>query len=188
MERVIILDFGLVLSSIPDGRPFGMDSQTVVQIVANFINVGGLAVVLAILLYRPVRNVLRKRTERIEGQIMLAEEEMASATELRHKYEQKMEEVELEREEILNEARKFAADTGRRIIADAKKEADVLKERAARNVELEWERAETEMRTAIIDVSAVMAEKFVKLAINKETHDRLFDEAMADLEGIRWRD
>ena len=53
---------------------------------------------------------------------------------------------------------------------------------------MEWERAESEMRTAIIDVSAMMAEKFVTLAINKETHDKLFNETMADLEGMSWRD
>jgi len=53
---------------------------------------------------------------------------------------------------------------------------------------MEWERAENDMRTAIIDVSAVMAEKFVSLAINKETHDRLFEETISDLEGMTWGD
>jgi len=99
-----------------------------------------------------------------------------------------MENVEQEREEILNEARKQGAENARLLVADAKKEADSLKERTAANVEMEWERAETEMRTAIIEISSVMAEKFVSIAINKETHDGLFAEAMADLEGMTWRD
>ena len=181
------MDFVLVLSSLPDGRVFNVDSQTVIQIVANFINVGGLAVILSILLYRPVRNILRKRTDRIQGQLIQAEEEMKHATELRLEYEKKIQQVEQEREDILSEARRAASDTGRRLIAEAKKEADTIRERAAHNVEMEWERAESDMRTAIIDVSAVMAEKFVSLAINKETHDRLFDETMAELEGTAWK-
>jgi len=74
------------------------------------------------------------------------------------------------------------------LIKEAKKEAEALRERATANVELEWERAESEMRTAIIEVSAVMAEKFVTLAINQQTHDRLFSETMSDLEGMTWRD
>jgi F0F1-type ATP synthase membrane subunit b/b' len=53
---------------------------------------------------------------------------------------------------------------------------------------MEWERAENEMRNAIIEISSVMAEKFVALAISKENHDSLFAEAMADLEGMTWRD
>ena len=188
------MDFGVLLTSVafiadvPDGRVFGIDQQTLIQIIANIINVAVLAGFLAYLLYKPVRNILNKRTSKIQGQLIQAEEELEKATELRHKYEQRMEEVEREREEILGEARKVAADSSRRLIADAKKEADTIRERAAANVEMEWERAENDMRTAIIDVSAVMAEKFVSLAINKETHDRLFNETISDLEGMTWRD
>jgi len=188
------LDFGFLISlaelsiEFPPDRVFAIDQQTLVQIVANVVNVTVLAAFLAYLLYRPVRNILNKRTTKIQGQLIQAEEELEKATELRRKYEQKMEDVEREREEILGEARKVAADSSRRLIADAKKEADTIRERAAATVEMEWERAENDMRTAIIDVSAVMSEKFVKLAINKETHDRLFEETISDLEGMKWRD
>jgi len=186
------LDFGSFLSSaaaeLPAGRVFGIDSQTFIQIVANVINVAVLAGFLAYLLYRPVRNILNKRTSKIQGQLIQAEEELEKATQLRQQYEQKMEDVEREREEILGEARKIAADSSRRLIGDAKKEAETIRERAAANVDMEWERAENDMRTAIIDVSAVMAEKFVSLAINKETHDNLFEETISDLEDMKWRD
>jgi F-type H+-transporting ATPase subunit b len=143
---------------------------------------------MAYLLYRPVREVLRKRTERIQGQLAQAEDDMLKATELKQLYESKLDDVQLERDEILSEARKLASETSQRLIAEARKEADAIRARATANVEMEWERAESEMRTAIIDVSAMMAEKFVTLAINKETHDKLFNETMADLEGMSWRD
>jgi len=176
------------MSEVPPGRVFDVDSQTLIQIIANIVNVVVLAAVVSYLLYKPVRDILNKRTSRIQGQLLQAEEELEKATELRRKYEQKMEEIEREREDILGEARKVAADSSRRLLAEAKKEADTVRERAAANVEMEWERAENDMRTAIIDVSAVMAEKFVSLAINKETHDRLFEETISDLEGMTWRD
>ena len=188
------MDFGFLNASVafmadlPPGRVFDIDQQTLIQILLNILNVAALAAVVAFLLYRPVRNVLQKRTARIQGQLVQAEEELEKATELRKKYEKRLEEVEREREEILVEARKIAADSSRRLIAEAKKEADTIRERATANVEMEWERAENDMRTAIIDVSAVMAEKFVSLAINKETHDRLFEETISDLEGMKWRD
>jgi len=176
------------MSEVPPGRVFDVDSQTLIQIIANIVNVVVLAAVVSYLLYKPVRDILNKRTSRIQGQLLQAEEELEKATDLRRKYEQKMEDIEREREDILGEARKVAADSSRRLLAEAKKEADTVRERAAANVEMEWERAENDMRTAIIDVSAVMAEKFVSLAINKETHDRLFDETISDLEGMTWRD
>jgi F-type H+-transporting ATPase subunit b len=193
---VILLDFGFLINAavevvttdLPPGRVFGIDQATLINIVANVLNVAVLAAFLAYLLYRPVRTILNKRTSRIQGQLSQAEEELEKATELRRKYEAKMEDIEREREEILNEARKVAADSSRRLVAEAKKEADTVRERAAQNVEMEWERAENDMRTAIIDVSSLMAEKFVSLAINKETHDRLFNETIADLEEMKWRD
>ena len=186
------MDFIVVLSNaasdLPPGRVFGFDTQLLISTVANALNVIILAGFLAYLLYKPVRDILRKRTSKIEGQLLQAEEEMQRATDLRQQYEKKMEDAEREREEILSEARKFAADNERRIIAEAKQEADSIRERAAQSVKVEWERAENDMRTAIIDVSAAMAEKFVSLAINKETHDRLFNETVSDLEGMSWRD
>ncbi|MDR2572002.1 MAG: ATP synthase F0 subunit B [Oscillospiraceae bacterium] len=187
------MDFGFLLpmaasvAELPPGRVFNIDQQTLIQIIANIINVAALACILAYLLYRPVRDILNKRTSRIQGQLTQAEEELAKAMELKSKYEQKLDDIEREREDILSEARKVAADSGRRLVAEAKKEADTIKDRAAANVEMEWERAENDMRTAIIDVSAVMAEKFVSLAINKETHDKLFEETLSDLEGMAWR-
>ena len=188
MDFGSLLSFAAVSVEFPPDRVFAIDQQTLIQIIANIVNVTALAAFLAYLLYRPVRNILNKRTNRIQGQLTQAEEELEKATELRRKYEQKLEEVEREREDIISEARKAAADSSRRLVAEAKKEADTIRERAAANVEMEWERAENDMRTAVIDVSAVMAEKFVALAINKETHDRLFQETISDLEGMKWRD
>lgn len=171
-----------------NARMFGLDMNTFWSVVPQLFNVLLLFGVLTFLLYKPVRNALQKRTEKIEGQLQQAAEELKKAEELRALYEKKADEVMRERDEILADARKLAAESSARLIAEAKKEADLVREKAATNVELEWERAENEMRTAIIDVSAVMAEKFVSLAINKETHDKLFDETMADLEGMTWRD
>jgi len=186
-KRVIYLDFLLFLTDVPPGRIFGMDQQTFVAILANLVNFCILALVLAFLLYRPVRNILRKRTERIQGQLAQAEDEMAKAAELKLEYEKKLADVGRERDEILSEARKLAADTSQRLVNEAKKEADAARTRAAANIEVEWERAESEMRVAIIEVSAQLAEKFVTLAINKETHDKLFSEAITDLGEMKWK-
>jgi len=185
---VTVLNFGIILSSTPpDPILFGLSLNTFIAIVANLVNVILLCALLAWLLYKPVKKFLQKRTDRIQGQLTQAEEEMTKATELKLLYEQKIEEVQQEREDILGEARRIASETSQRLVSEAKKEADTIRERAAANVEMEWERAEGEMKTAIIEISAVMAEKFVTLAINKETHDKLFNETMADLEGMKWR-
>jgi F-type H+-transporting ATPase subunit b len=187
---VIELDFTLLILATDELREpilFELNIDTLTAIGLNLFNVAVLALVLAFVLYKPIRNGLKKRTERIQNELAHAAKEMSDATDLKYEYEQKLQEIDREREEIILEARKTAADAGRRILADAKKEADLIRERASASVEVEWDRAQTEMRTAIIDVSAVMAEKFVSLAINKETHDNLFNETISDLEDMTWR-
>ena len=166
---------------------FGLDFQTLLGIVANVFNVSLLAVVLWWLLYKPVRDFMRKRSERIKGQLDGAAEERAKANELKLLYDQKIRGAEQEREEILDEARRLAAEMSRQMLAEAKKEADAVRERAQANVEMEWDRAQAQMKLSIIDVSAAMTEKFVSLAINKDTHDKLFAETMAELEDMSWR-
>ena len=175
-----------VLSAMPEPRVFGLDSQTLIAIIANLINVGILAFVLAWLLYRPVRNFLKKRAERIAGQIEQADEATAKANEQKLLYEQKLSEVGRERDEILEEARRKAAEISRQIVAEAKQEADAVKARAAANVEMEWERVQDEMKTAIIQIAAVMAEKIVTLSMDDDTQERLFTEAMAELGDVTW--
>ena len=159
-----------------------MDAQTFLQVAANFINFAILAFIMAVLLYRPVRSILNKRNERIQGQLAQAEDDMAKATELRVLYEQKIKDISSERDEVLSEARRQAAERSRKLVSDAKAEADAIRERAAADVKSEWERAKPDVKAAIIEVTAVMAEKFVTLSLSKENYDRMFTETIADLE------
>ena len=169
------------------GRLFGLDMQTVIMIGANLINVALLAVILTKLLYNPVRDFLHKRADKIRGQLANAESDKAKAADLKRQYEQKIAGAENECLEMFDEARKHAEEAGQRIINEAKKEAEAVRVRAAANVEMEWERAQETIRLAIIQVSAAMSEKFLTLAINKDTHDALFDETMAELEEMTWK-
>ena len=157
-------------------------------VIANSINLVILIGFLVFMLRKPVTGMLRKRTDRVQGQLREAEDELAKALDLKLQYEQKIEEISRERDEILAEAHKLAGETSRRLIAEAEKEAEIVRERASVNAAVEWSRAESEMRSKIIEASAVAAEKFVTMAINKETHDRLFTDIMADLEVVTWRD
>jgi F-type H+-transporting ATPase subunit b len=187
---VIKLDFTTILLATEELRPpflFELNVDTFTAIALNLFNVGLLALILAKVLYKPVKKALKNRTERIQRELEHAAKEMTDATELKYDYEQKLQEIERERDEILSDARKLASDASRRILNEAKQEAETIKERASASIDAEWERAQTDMRTAIIDVSAVMTEKLVKLAINKETHDKLFEETVSDLEDMTWR-
>jgi len=169
---------------MPAGRVFGLDQQTLIQIGIQLFNVSLLAYLLARLLYNPVRDFMSRRADRIKVQMESAEDDMANAKELKVKYETRIKEINLERDDILETARKIAAEKGKQIIDEAKNEADTIKARAVQNIEMEQERAKDEMKQAIIEVSSAMAEKYIMRAIDKDVHERLFAEAMAELGNV----
>jgi F-type H+-transporting ATPase subunit b len=164
-----------------------LNSQTLIQIVSHLINVGLLAFILSKILYKPVQNFMGKRSERIAGQLEFAAEEEAKAVELKALYEKKLRDIDAERGAILDEARKQAIDTSRQLLAEAKEEADSVRAKAQANVSMEWERAQEELKRAILEVSTAMTAKFITGTMDAETQEKLFAETVAELGELSWR-
>jgi F-type H+-transporting ATPase subunit b len=171
---------------MPPGRLFGLDDQTLIQIVAHIFNITLFVILLRWLLYKPVREFLKKREERIKGDIDFAEAEKAKANELKLQYEQEVKEIDNEKYEILESARKLAVEKSKESEVAAKAEADAIKARALKEIEMEQDRVKDEVKKTVIDVSTVMVAKFLSGAIDEEAQNRLFDETMAELEEIAW--
>ena len=176
----------LLAGVVPDGRVFGLDQQTLIHIGIQLFNACVLAVALGAILYKPVQEFMRKRSDRIRDQIRDAQETMLQADQLKTKYEHKLSQIEAERIRILEAARHEAAQRGRHIIDEAKEEAAVIKHRAAQSIAEESERLKEETRLHIIEVSALMAGKFVEQTIDREAQDKLFNQTMAQLEEAQW--
>ena len=175
-----------LLESLPPERLFALDEQTLVGIIIVLVNVAVLAFVLSKLLYKPVLQILFDRRARILGDIQAADKDKKDAHELKEKYELIMKDVEQEKHDILDAARKLAAENSEAQLAEARNEADATKTRAFREIELEQERTKSEMKQAVIDISSVMVSKFLSRNISADEHEKLFKETMAELEEIAW--
>jgi F-type H+-transporting ATPase subunit b len=183
----LILQSFFVLTDTPEPWVFMLNSQTLIQVVSHIINVGLLAFILSKLLYKPVQKFMAGRSERVAGQLEHAAGEAAKAEELKTLYEQKLKEIDAERDGILDEARKQAVETSRELLAEAKAEADAVRSKAQANVEMEWERAQSEMKRAILEVSAAMTAKFIARTMDDETRESLFAETVKELGDLSWR-
>ena len=175
-----------MLSALPDGRVFGLDQQTLVQIVANTLNLAFLAVVLTFLLHKPVRKFMAARTQRITSQVENAALEAQKAQELRAEYEKKLAEIAIEREEILERARRAAAENSKQIVAAAKAEAVAIHERTAAEIEHERELVRAQMKQVIIEVSAEMTEKILQAKVDEQTYERMFEQTLGEMEHTQW--
>jgi len=161
---------------------FTLELQTFLGMIPNFLNFVLVAVVLTYLLHKPVKKILDARAERVASDIETAAADRASAETMKADYEQKVKDIEHERSSVIEEARKIANSKRDEILEEAKSEAQELKERANRDIAAERLRVKAEVHQAIIDISADMAAKLVAVTIDKSAHDKLFAEAMADLE------
>ncbi|NLM69236.1 MAG: ATP synthase F0 subunit B [Firmicutes bacterium] len=181
MQNLIFL-----AQAVPDGRVFGLDSQTLIQIGIQLLNAILLAAALGYLLYNPVKEFMQKRTDRIQKQMDDAEAAKARAEELIAEYKQKLSEIDREREEIFEAARLRAAEERKAIIAEAKQEALEQKQRVSESIAAQKERLKEEARLYIIEAASLMAEKYIAQTIDDQIQDKLFAEALAQLEEAQW--
>jgi len=174
------------LAAVPEGRVFAIDTQALISTGIVLINACILAFALTKILYKPVRNFMRKRTERFAAQFDKAEEETANAGRMKAEYEEKLKDIERERIDVLDEARKVAAEERTKMLEEARREITALKDRAASGIETERERMKDEMSVYILEASLAIAGKFVSHSMDKETQDSLFRQTIAELEETEW--
>ena len=177
-----------MLTAVPDGRMFALDQQMLISIIIQLINVALLAMALTFILYKPVRNYLINRTERIYAQMTYARDDVTKAGELKAEYEKKLEEISLERTAILDETNRLATENRGLVLSEAQQEVSAMKARASADIQIEREHANEDIRLQMIEIASFMAEKFVTLSLDAETQDKLFEETLAELEGVVWQD
>ena len=169
-------------SVIPPGSILHFDRDLLISIGIHAFNVILLTIILVLILYKPVKKFMADRTARIEGTIGNANRLREEAAELKKQYEQKIEDIEKEREEILKKAHQTAGERVDQMLLEARREADAVYNRAMAEMEMERARSQNEMRTQIIEIATLMAGHFVEVSIDPETQNRYIDEAFADWE------
>ena len=173
----------LFFNNITITRPmFGLEDQTFIDMLPLLVSFIVFALLMSYLLYKPIRNLLQNRSTRVEGDLSEAALSKASAAELKLMYEQKVRDIELERETILSEAHKQASDKRSQMLTEAKSEAQDVKDRAAKDIATEREQIKSAIVESIVEISADMAARLITSNIDKSAHDKLFAEALAELE------
>jgi len=176
---------GAVLAT---GRIFGLDSQLLFDILFQGVAVFILFLVVGYLLINPVRNALKKRQDKVEGDRKAAEEDKKAAAELKAEYDAKLAGVEQEKLEILSEARRKAIKNENDIIDSAKEEAGRIRASAEREARLEKQKVREEVRTEIIGVATAMAGKLIEGEMTPEKQEALLQETLDEIGDETWQD
>lgn len=175
-----------VLAANEPGRIIGFDAQLLWDLGMQLFNTFLIVILLYYILHKPVTAMLEKRKQGIAKNIDDAKAAKADAIELKAHYEEKITKIDEEAAEILKEARAKALAREEQIIAEARKEADEIRAKAASDIRLEKERVKDEMKAQMIDVSTLMASKFVTLSLDEAKQNEIIDEVIKEMGDVQW--
>jgi len=180
--------FVYLMQADPDlSRVLEFDSEFLVGIGFAWINLAFIIFILSWLLYQPVLDFLMSRKNRIENDIDSARKNLQESEEAKALYVSRLANIESERSQILDAARRDANANRDEIIAQAKGDANDERARATREIEQQWVSANDTIKTQIIEVSSMMAGRFIESYIEPAEKEKLLNQAIADLGDAAWK-
>ena len=162
-------------------RIFDLDLQLLNDAFILAINVFILFFAASYLMFNPVRDMLKKRQDKIAADIASAAQNREEALALKTDYDAKLRIADKEAEVILSEARKKAMKREEEIVAEAKEEAARIIKRAQTEVELEKKRAMDDMKKEMIQIASMMAGKIVAQSMDMQIQDALVEETLKEM-------
>lgn len=168
-------------------RLFDLDFQLLHDAIITAVAVFVLFLAMSYLLFKPVREFLKKRQDKIQGDLDSAKQDKADALSLKEEYEAKMAGAQKEADEILSAARQKAVKNEEQIVARAKEDAAGIIRQAKNEAELEKRKAADEVKTQIIDVASIMAGKVVAAGIDTNVQESLVEETLKEVGEGTWR-
>ncbi|NLJ73990.1 MAG: F0F1 ATP synthase subunit B [Firmicutes bacterium] len=154
------------------------------DLVAQIINFILLVGLLYRLLYQPVKEFMDNRTNEIEQRIQSAQENQAAAEALRQELEAQAKDSQKQARKFLDEAARRAERMQADMIAEARKEAEALIQRAQEETRLEKEKAWAELRESVGELSLLLASRVIDESLDEGKHQKLIDETLDQLETL----
>ena len=156
-------------------------SVNIWQILISLLNLLLLFFIFKYFLFKPIRNVLKKRQDELDSQYQKAQEAQDIADENKSSWEKKLQTAEKEADTILENATEKAKYRGEKIIEEAKLEADSIIRVAKVEAELERRKAADDIKKEIVEVSGVLAEKMLGREINTEDHRDIINSLIEEI-------
>lgn len=151
------------------------------QILISLCNLLIILLLFKKFLYARVRRFVDKRKANVDAQYERAQEAEDSALADKKAYEDKLQTVKAETDEMIRDATVRADRRSEKIISDAKEKADGMIRQAQSEIELEKKKAADDIRHEIADVSTLVAEKMLEREIDTDDQRKFID---SFIEGI----
>ncbi len=150
-------------------------------LASQLVNFIILAVILYLLLYKPVLNILHQRQERIARSMADADAARESAVRAQQDYERRIAEAQRKAQEIIAQATQQGEQVRSDIKAEALREADDIRQKARQEANDEKNRIMAEVQGQIASLSMMATERVLSQGIDESLQRKLINQFLAEL-------
>ena len=135
--------------------------------------------------WKPLLEALEKRHEMIKNSLDDAEKAKQELERLQGESKQIISEARVEAQSIVARSRSEAEKLKGELRQKAKEEAESIVRNAERRIQLETDKALSEIRSEVVDLSLLVASKLIKKNLSKEDNQSLIEESLKQIESYR---
>ena len=157
-------------------------SVNIWQIVISLCNLVLLFLLIKRFLYKPVKRILKARQDALDEQYAAAAEAQKQADDNKDSWEKKLQSAQEQADMLVKSETDKAQRRSAQIVSDAREKADGIVRDAEKQAELEYKKAQADIRKEIVDVSALLTEKILQREIRQEDHQDMIDAVIAEIE------
>lgn len=154
------------------------------DIVAQIINFFVLLFILQKLFYKPVTKAMEDRQVRIAKAENLAEEKIKEAEKLKRDYNQKIADIDSEKREVLDKAKKNAEEKKEELLVKYKEEAEQKRKSYIDEIEEEKQVFVENLRIKLGENAVKIASKILYSISSKEIEDEIFKSFISNLKSL----
>lgn len=152
---------------------------TLIATVLNFILLIG---VLSVILWKPMLKFLNDRAKLISDSLLLAEKNKKREEEIKVEHDEIIIEARGKASEIVDKAMTVASNESRELIAQAREHARLTVDSAKEEIKMEGERIKQDLRKEIADMTVSLAGKVLEREIKGEDHKDLINKGLEVLD------
>ena len=149
------------------------DQEFFATVIFTFINIIVLYFILRKVLFKPVTNFMDSRTKKIQDALNMAEEAKQKVEQLKIEYDEKLKEAKQEGQVIVEDYKKMADKAYETIIANARKEADMIIQNTKTELEIEKQQVISKVKEEMADLVLATTEKVLQQNIDSKTNRKL---------------
>jgi len=159
------------------GNPIQFDF-TIVATVISFLL---LVWLLSAKAWGPLMKMMEERRINIESMLAQAENERQQAEQIKREYQEEMRKARQEAQEVIVKATKVSEGLANEILAASHAEAEKIKKSALADIERERDRAISEVKAQVADLSVLVAEKIIRQKLDMKGQGQLIEQFIQEV-------